>query len=41
MGSGAQGNVDTGGIGVQGIWSTWAMRPTGTKWYRWYGAHRQ
>ena len=26
---GPMGNVDTGGNGVQGIWGTWAMRPTG------------
>ena len=38
---GPMGNVDTGGNGVQAIWGTWAMRPTGGKWYRGYGAHRQ
>ena len=31
------GNVDTGGNGVQGVWGTWAMRPTGAKWYRGMG----
>ena len=31
------GNVDTGGNGVQGVWDTWAMRPTGAKWYRGLG----
>ena len=36
MGNGAYGNGDTGDNGVQG---TWAMRPTGAKWYRGYGAH--
>ena len=37
MGNGAMGNVDTGGNGVQGVWGTWPMRPTGEKWYRGYG----
>ena len=31
------GNVDTGGNGVQGVWGTWPMRPTGAKWYRGMG----
>ena len=26
---GPMGNVETGDNGVQGIWGTWAMRPTG------------
>ena len=40
MGNGAMGNVDTGYNGVQGVWGTWPMRPTGAKWYRRYGVHR-
>ena len=41
MGNGSMGNEDTGGNGVQGVWGTWTMRPTGTKAYRGYGAHGQ
>ena len=33
MAIGPIGNVDTGGNGVQGVWDTWAIRPTGAKWY--------
>ena len=28
------------GNGVQRVWGTWSMRPTGAKWYRGYGVHR-
>ena len=28
---GPMGNVDTEANGVQGIWGTWAMMPTGSK----------
>ena len=33
MGNEAYGQCGHGGNGVQGIWDTWAMRPTGVKWY--------
>ena len=34
---GPMGNVDIGGNRLQGVWGTWAMRPTGAKWYRGMG----
>ena len=37
MGNGAYGQCGHRGNGVQRVWGTWAMRPTGAKWYRGMG----
>ena len=37
MGNGAYGQCGHRGQWVQGVWGTWAMRPTGAKWYRGMG----
>ena len=33
-GTGGMGHIPNGHNGEQGIWVTWAMSPTGAKWYR-------
>ena len=36
-GIGHMGNETDRGKGVQGVWGTWLIRPTGGMWYRGYG----